>query len=120
MSYIILQCLTSKGKLFWEYYQPVIKVATDDPDGLRRLLSEALGIEGTVRKKRHLFLAGQTRIHLDEVENLGNFLELEVMLQEGQRAEDGMAIANELMEKLGLKKKDLIAGAYIDLIKKRS
>jgi adenylate cyclase class IV len=42
------------------------------------------------------------------------------MLQEGQRTEDGTAIANKLMEKLGVKKKDLVAGAYIDLIKKRS
>ena len=65
-------------------------------------------------------MIGQARIHLDEVEDLGNFLELEVMLQEGQRVEDGMAIANELMEKLGVKKKDWIAGAYIDLIKQRN
>ncbi|MDI6754191.1 MAG: class IV adenylate cyclase [Thermodesulfobacteriota bacterium] len=93
---------------------------TGDPDGLRQLLSEALGIEGVVRKKRHLFLFGKTRIHLDEVEGLGNYLELEVILQEGQRAEDGMAIATALMEKLGVKNEDLIAGAYIDLIKKRS
>jgi len=68
------------------------------------------------RPGRHLFLVGQTRIHLDEVAGLGNFLELEVVLQEGQRAEDGMAIANELMEKLGVKKKDLVGKAYIDLI----
>ena len=119
MSYIILRCLTSKGKLFWEYYQPVIKVATDDPDALRRLLSEALGIEGTVRKKRHLFLIGQTRIHLDEVEGLGSFLDLEVALQKWQQPEEGMAIAAGLMEKLGVKK-GLVAKAYIDLIKKRS
>jgi len=65
-------------------------------------------------------LVGQTRIHIDEVEGLGSFLELEVVLQEGQQPEEGMAIATALMEKLGVKKKDLIAGAYIDLIKKRS
>jgi len=93
---------------------------TGDLDGFKKVLQEALGIDGIVRKKRHLFLVGQTRIHLDEVEGLGNFLELEVMLQEGQRAEDGMAIANKLMEKLGVKKKNLITSAYIDLIKKRS
>ena len=77
-------------------------------------------IEGIVRKKRHLFLVGQTRIHIDEVEGLGSFLELEVVLQEGQEAEEGMAIATSLMDKLRVKKKDLVAGAYIDLIKKRS
>lgn len=53
------------------------------------------------------------------MEELGNFLELEVVLQEGQKAEEGMAIATELMEKLGVRKEDLIVGAYIDLNKKR-
>jgi len=89
---------------------------TDDPDGLKKVLQEALGIEGIVRKKRHLFLVGQTRIHLDAVEGLGSFLELEAVLQEGQQPEEGMAIATALMQKLGVKKKDLVAGAYIDLI----
>jgi hypothetical protein len=38
----------------------------------------------------------------------------------GQSAEDGIAIATNLMEKLGVRKGDLIAGAYVDLIKERS
>jgi len=97
-----------------------IKVTTEDPDGHRSVLEKVQGIEGVVRKKRRLFILGQTRIHLDEVEGLGNFLELEVVLQEGQKPEDGMAIATDFMKKLGVKKKDLVAGAYIDLNKKRS
>jgi hypothetical protein len=72
------------------------------------------------RPGRHLFLAGQTQIHLDEVEGLGNFLELEVVLQNGQKPEEGMAIAAGLVEALGVKKEDLIAEAYIDLIKQRN
>ena len=93
---------------------------TCDPDGLKKVLQEALGIEGIVRKKRHLFLVGQTRIHIDEVEGLGSFIELEVVLQEGQQPEEGTAIATSLMEKLGVKKEDLIAEAYIDLIKQKN
>jgi len=77
---------------------------TDDPDGLKKVLQEALEIEGIVRNKRHLFLVGQTRIHLDEVEGLGSLLELEVVLQEGQQPEEGTAIATALMEKLGVKR----------------
>ena len=91
-----------------------------DPDGLRKVIEKALGLDGVVRKKRHLFVIGQTRIHLDEVEGLGSFLELEVFLQEGQQPEECTAIATALMEKLEVKKKDLVAGAYIGLIKKRT
>ena len=51
---------------------------------------------------------------------VGNFLELEVVLQDGQKPEEGMAIATDLMEALRVKKEDLIAGAYIDLISQNS
>lgn len=46
----------------------------------------ALGVKGLVKKKRMLWLYNQTRIHVDEVEGLGNFLELEVGLVVSQSA----------------------------------
>ena len=61
---------------------------TTTPDTLREsLLSPAYGQVGRVRKSRTLFLAGRTRIHLDRVEGLGDFLELEVVLADGEHAE---------------------------------
>jgi adenylate cyclase class IV len=63
-----------------------------------------------------LYLVGQTRIHLDEVEGLGTFLELEVVLTAGQRAEEGHAIATELMGALEVGEEDLLACAYADLL----
>ena len=42
------------------------------------MLGQALGVLGVVRKQRLLYLVGQTRVHLDSVEGLGDFLELEV------------------------------------------
>ena len=75
---------------------------TSKPMELRRLLSNALGETVTVKKKREVYLVGQTRIHLDEVDELGTFVELEVVLNPDQSPEEGQSIASDLMGKLGI------------------
>ena len=92
------------------------KAPVSDPDALCETLGAALGVLGQVRKRRELHLVGQTRIHLDEVEGLGWFLELEVVLQEDQAPAEGERIANELMAALGITRADLVDVAYVDLI----
>jgi predicted adenylyl cyclase CyaB len=89
---------------------------TSDPASLKRILELAYGIRGVVRKTRYLYLVGQTRVHLDEVEELGQFVELEVVMREGQSDAEGRAIAEGLMTSLGVKKSDLLEGAYMDLL----
>jgi predicted adenylyl cyclase CyaB len=89
---------------------------TESPDTLREVLSLAHGQAGRVRKKRILFLAGRTRIHLDRVEGLGDFLELEVVLASGETTEAGEAVARDLMQRLGISPDQLIEEAYIDLL----
>ncbi|XP_041636984.1 uncharacterized protein LOC121505596 isoform X2 [Cheilinus undulatus] len=91
---------------------------TNDPPSLRAVLSDALGVKGEVKKERRLFLIGQTRVHLDEVEGLGNYMELEVVMRPEQTVEEGQQIAEDLMEKLGVSKESLVTGAYMDLILK--
>ena len=59
---------------------------------------------------------GVVIVHLDDVEDLGSFMELEVMLQEGQSEAEGQAIAEDLMERLGVARSDLLEGAYMDLL----
>ena len=89
---------------------------TRDPENLKIALSLALGIRGVVRKTRYLYMVGQTRIHLDEVEGLGYFMELEVVMREGQSDAEGQAIAEDLMHKLGVREEALVEGAYMDLL----
>ena len=93
---------------------------TGNPEGLLTALSLALGVRGVVRKTRYLYLAGQTRIHLDDVEGLGQFMELEVVLRDGQTDAEGKAIAEELMTRLGVRQEDLLEGAYMDLLEQRT
>jgi predicted adenylyl cyclase CyaB len=89
---------------------------TADPEGLREVLSAALDIRGVVRKRRAVYLIGQTRVHLDHVEGLGEFVELEVVLRPEQNSSEGVIIAHELMAKLGILPSQLIDRAYIDLL----
>jgi predicted adenylyl cyclase CyaB len=90
--------------------------STSDPVALKAALSAALGVRGVVRKQRTLYQVGETRIHLDEVENLGSFLELEVVLSPSQSEEEGASIADQLMARLGIEESDLVDVAYIDLL----
>jgi predicted adenylyl cyclase CyaB len=92
---------------------------TDDPENLKTALKFALGIRGFVKKTRYLYMVGQTRVHLDDVEGLGQFMELEVVLRDGQSEVEGQAIADDLMKKLGIESSDLLEGAYMDLIEGR-
>lgn len=106
----------------------------------------ALGVKGVVKKTRHLYIHEHTRIHIDNVENLGKFVELEVMfcfvrgyvqtirissficvlsiislqvcLNKNQTPEEGEKTAEIIMELLKIEKSDLVTGAYIDLLQK--
>src|SRR3989442_11609321 len=89
---------------------------TKEPVALKAVLTKALGIRAVVRKKRTVYFCEQTRIHLDQVEGLGAFIELEVVLDTGQDIQYGTAVAQGLMSKLEIEKDDLVASAYVDLI----
>jgi len=92
---------------------------TPDPENLKRVLELAYGIRGVVKKTRYLYLVGQTRVHLDDVDGLGQFMELEVVMGEGQSDAEGQAIAEGLMSRLGVERGDLLEGAYMDLLEGR-
>jgi predicted adenylyl cyclase CyaB len=89
---------------------------TSAPTVLRSILSQVLPVVGVVRKRRLLYLVGQTRVHLDRVEGLGDFVELEVVLRAGQSEAEGGAIARDLMNQLGIGDEQLECLAYIDLL----
>jgi predicted adenylyl cyclase CyaB len=96
-----------------------LRSPTSSPDSLRECLTLAYGQVGRVRKHRKLFLLGRTRIHLDAVDDLGDFLELEVVLADDEPVEAGVREAHGLMESLDIKSHQLIDEAYVDLLTRR-
>ena len=93
---------------------------TASPDTLRDALARANGVEGRVVKHRTLFLVGRTRVHLDRVQGLGDFMELEVVLADGDDIEGGVREAHDLMARLGIPQDALVQGAYHDLLRGRT
>jgi predicted adenylyl cyclase CyaB len=85
-------------------------------DGLKRILTRSLGVRGAITKQRLLFLKGTTRLHLDRVERLGDFVEIEIVIDNTESVEAGRGEAEALMAELGIDTGDLIETAYIDLL----
>jgi predicted adenylyl cyclase CyaB len=114
----------NKGELI--YYQRAnetgpkesfyIRTLTEDPLGLTETLKLAYGVMGRVVKHRILYRVGRTRIHLDTVEGLGQYLELEVVLNESDSIAAGVDDAQDLLSKLGVQRSQLIDRAYVDLL----
>ena len=96
-----------------------VRSPTSEPESLREALTLAYGQTGRVQKRRTVFLVGRTRVHLDQVQGLGHFLELEVVLNESESPEIGVLEATELMSRLGVQQQQLLEEAYVDLLAQR-
>ena len=95
------------------FYQ---KSPVSDADAMLALLSAALKVRTIVNKERTVYLVGRTRIHLDHVDNLGSFIELEVVLAQDETEESGFQEANDVFSKLGVSEQDLVPLSYADLL----
>lgn len=95
-----------------------VLAATSQPEALVEALDAALGTTVVVVKRRRLFRWENVRIHLDEVEGLGCFVELEAVVGDGpgesvQAAREKVA---RLREQLAIADAALVAVGYADLL----
>jgi adenylate cyclase, class 2 len=93
-------------------------VPVTNPETLKAALSDAYGIWCIVRKRREIYLYHNVRIHLDDVEELGTFLEFEAVLGPDIGDEQGRAQLLDLRERFSIQDTDLLAVSYSDLIAK--
>ncbi len=91
-----------------------------EPANVKAALESSNGILGVVKKHREVFLVDKTRIHLDQVNDLGTFLELEVVLGETDTAEQGEEVSREILGQLNVSASQLVSGAYFDLLEQQT
>ena len=86
------------------------------PKKIVELFSVRFGLRGVVKKHRTVFLYDNVRIHLDDVENLGRFIELEAPVADGPA--EALEVVDRLMDAFHVEKDHLVAGSYSDLLLK--
>ena len=83
------------------------------PAGLARVLTEAFGVLAVVRKRRELYILRDARIHIDDVEGLGTFVEFEVT---GGETPATIATMRELRDAFGIGDESVVKVSYSDMI----
>ena len=91
-------------------------IPVENPGPLKRGLAAALGVRVIVVKRRELLLWHNVRVHLDRVEDLGNFVEFEAVLGDGEDEPTGRERVATLAEALALRPEDRIATSYSNLL----
>ena len=116
------------GQLIW-YFRPdrpgpkgsdYRLVETERPERLLDALSATLGVRVVVRKRREIFLYENVRIHLDEVTELGAFLEFEAVLDGRVDDARGEEKVRFLTEQFGIGPDDGIACSYGELLQQQA
>jgi homotetrameric cytidine deaminase len=93
-----------------------VLAAVAAPEELAEALDAALGTVVVVSKRRHLFLWEGVRIHLDEVDGLGGFVEFEAVLPDAGDLATAHVKVDRLRAELGISEDALVAVGYSDLL----
>jgi adenylate cyclase class IV len=87
-------------------------IDVSDGQVLRAALAATIGVRGVVVKRRRLLLWQSVRIHLDEVERLGTFIELEAVAPADSDLAYEYQLVAELRDSLGITDQRLVALGY--------
>ena len=97
-------------------YELVSFPSTQGPR-LRPLLAGALGLTVEVVKERTIYLFDDVRIHLDDVERLGRFIEFEAIVGPGCNELQGHRKVTRLTEVFGIAPDQIQERSYADLMR---
>jgi adenylate cyclase, class 2 len=92
-------------------------VKVEDAAGLKQALTSAHGVKVVVNKKREIWYIGNVKFHIDEVEGLGAFMEIEAgNILADLTAEELQQQCDFYMQELGIPSADLVAVSYSDML----
>ncbi len=91
-------------------------IVRGDVLGMKEVLAEVLGVSVVVDKRREVWIWRNVRIHLDRVEGLGEFIEFEAVLSEGEDEGESFARIAELARRFEIADSDRIRTSYGDLL----
>ena len=95
----------------------VLLYRTQNPELLKPVLDSLYEIMVVVDKKRKIFFIDNVKFHLDSVNELGDFVEIEAISEEGQFTEEELnAQCQQYMELFGIRHNDLVEYSYSDLL----
>jgi adenylate cyclase class 2 len=89
-----------------------------EPVELKNALADVLGVLVVVSKTRRLFIFEGVRIHLDRVEDLGDFIELEGVAADGGDPSGFAELLDGLRRSFGIRDEGLLRESYSDLIRR--
>lgn len=85
---------------------------------LKGVLVDALGAEVIVEKRRHLLLLGNVRIHLDDVQGLGDFIEIEAVADSASDLTDERQQVSQIQGALAITVDQMVAWSYSDALRR--
>ena len=91
------------------------------PDSsLKEILTRSLGVAVVVDKVREIYFLDNVKIHLDDVKDLGTFIEIEAIDKDGTIGREKLQQQCEFyLQKFAIKASDLIAMSYSDMLSRR-
>ncbi|HVN86319.1 MAG TPA: class IV adenylate cyclase [Candidatus Binatia bacterium] len=90
-------------------------VPVDAGEQLLAQLTGAVGVRTEVIKERTVYLHDNVRIHLDDVEGLGSFIEFEAIVDDTCDDSAAHAKLDRLRTAFAIRPADVIGGSYADL-----
>lgn len=92
-------------------------VKIDDTEGLKKILSDAVGVKVIVRKKREIYFIENVKFHLDTLENVGSFVEIEAGNKDHHIPVEKLhEQCRYYLSAFGINEDDLVDRSYSDML----